>query len=324
MKFTATLALPLIFASMPIAQTAPPSDVPRADLRSLVENVVLADGYRYQATDSAGRSMDAAKIIQDETGDYLAVYHTMRADGRYHAAIAFSSDLLTWTFAQDFGAGSSQPTISRVGNGGYVVAWEQDPNNHVAVRYYANRVNLLAASASRQFDAPRTLSRCAEGTPNIYSVTLGPDIDHSTIDIGGHYYANCDVDRQMRATLTNFSSWSASTQPNFDNALLYWNVRGNIGDRDSLSFKGFPFGLIEGQYEKGKFESWRTFIYDYTTGNADRTSIHTHAGSVAFANPSITRIKTPAGADALLVSLFIPSEGAAGGEAGQLIYFRKY
>ncbi|MFC9331543.1 hypothetical protein [Kitasatospora sp. NPDC057015] len=324
MKIFALLSLPLVFASIPLAQAAPPSDVPRAELRGLVENVIQADGYRYQAKDSAGRSMDAAKIIQDGTGSYLAVYHTMRPDGRFHAAIAVSSDLLDWTFAQDFGVGSSQPTISPLANGGYVVAWEQDPSNHIAVRYYSSRANLLAGSSSRQFDAPRSLSSCSEGTPNIYSVTLSPDIDHSVIDIGGHYYANCNVDRQMRAKLTNFSSWSASSQSNFDNALLYWGVQGNIGDRDSVSFKGFPFGLIEGQYEKNHFESWRTFIYDYTTGNADQTSIHTHAGSVAFANPSITRVKTPAGADALLVSLFIPSEGAASGESGQLIYFRKY
>ncbi|MED7947546.1 hypothetical protein [Streptomyces sp. BE303] len=324
MKIVALLTPFLTLASTPLAQATPPSDVPRAELRALVENVVQADGYRYQATDSAGRSMDAAKIIQDGTGGYLAVYHTMRADGRFHAAIATSTDLLNWTFTQDFGAGSSQPTISEVANGGYLVAWEQDPSNHIAVHYYTNRTNLLTASASRQFDAPRSLSPCAEGTPNIYSVTLNPDIDHSVIDIGGHYYANCKVDRQMRAKLTNFTSWSASTQSTFDNSLLHWGVQGNIGDRDYTSFKGFPFGLIEGQYENNRFESWRTFVYDYTTGNADRTDIHTHAGSVAFANPSITKVKTPAGADALLVSLFIPSEGAAGGEAGQLIYFRKY
>jgi hypothetical protein len=188
---------------------APPSDAPRAQLRGLIENVTGANARRYHATDSAGRTMDTAKVVQESAGNYLAVYHTLLGDGRFHAALATSTDLMNWTFAHDFGAGSSQPTITPTAGGGYVMAWEQDPNNHLAVRFYANRAALLAGGAARSLDAPRPLSTCAEGTPNVYSVSLNPDIDHSTIDIGGHYYANCDVDRQMRVTLTNFSTWSA-------------------------------------------------------------------------------------------------------------------
>jgi hypothetical protein len=50
--------------------------------------------------------MDTAKIIQPPEGDYLAVYHTLRDDGRFHSAIATSTDLLQFTFSADFGAGS--------------------------------------------------------------------------------------------------------------------------------------------------------------------------------------------------------------------------
>lgn len=318
----AVLALGALCA--PPAAAAPPSDAPRAELRGLIENVTQANARRYRTTDSAGRTMDAAKVVQDSSGGYLAVYHTLLGDGRFHAALATSSDLMNWTFGRDFGAGTSQPTIAQVSNGGYVMAWEQDPSNHIAVRYYPDRSHLLNGSATRAFDAPRTLSACAEGTPNIYSVQLSPDIDHSTIDIGAHYFSNCVVDRQMRATLSNFSSWSASAQPNFDNALLYWGVGGNIGDRDAITFRGYPLGVIEGQYTKNDFGSWRAFVYDYSTGNADTTAIHTDGGSTAFANPSITALKAPDGKNAVLVSLFLPSEGAAAGEAGQLIYYREY
>ncbi|MFC4034808.1 hypothetical protein ACFO3J_25560 [Streptomyces polygonati] len=316
--------LAVLVPGPPAAATAAPSDGSRAELRGLIENVTLADARRYQATDSAGRTMDAAKIIQDAPGHYLAVYHTLLGDGRFHAALATSTDLMNWTFAHDLGAGSSQPTIARTSDGGYVLAWEQDPGNHIAVRYYAGLAALLAGDAARSFDTTRTLSSCAEGTPNIYSVRLHPDIDHSTIDIGGHYDADCDVDRQMRGTLTDFSSWSATKQPGVDNSLLHWGVAGNIGDRDAITFQGRPFGVIEGQYSKGDFGSWRTFVYDYSTGNADPTTIRTDRGSTAFANPSITAIRTPDGRNAVLVSLFIPSQGAAAGEAGQLIYYRAY
>jgi hypothetical protein len=306
----------------PPAMAGPPSDGPRAELRGLVENVQGATARRYQVKDSAGRSMDAAKVIQTGAGSYLAVYHTLRADGRFHAALATSADLLNWTFTTDFGAGSSQPTIKAAPGGGYVVAWEQDPGNHIAVRYFPDLQRLRAGAAERSFDAPRPLSSCAEGTPNIYSIRFEPDVAHSVIDLGGHYYSGCDVDRQQRATLTNFSTWHAAAQPQVDNAMLYWGVRGNIGDRDDVVFKTFPYGLFEGQFVKGDFGSWRTFLYDYRTGNADQLSVRTDHGSAAFANPSITMLTAPDGRPAVVVSLFLPSEGAGPGESGQLLYYR--
>lgn len=293
-----------------------PAGPARAELRGLIENVTQADARQYRATDSSGRTMDTAKIIQDSAGDYLAVYHTLLDDGRFHAALATSSDLMKWTFIHDFGAGSSQPTIAQVSGGGYVMAWEQDPSNHIAVRYYANRRDLFAGHAARSIDTTRTLSSCAEGTPNIYSVRLHPDIDHSVIDIGAHYYANCDADRQMRGRLTDFSSWSATAQPDVDDAVLSYGVEGNIGDRDAVRFRGHQFGMIEGQYVNGDFGSWRSFLYDYGTGTADATAIRTDGGSTAFANPGITALRAPNGRRAVVVSLFIPGEGAAPGESG--------
>ncbi|KAJ7208785.1 hypothetical protein C8J57DRAFT_1484398 [Mycena rebaudengoi] len=300
------------------------SDCTRAHLLSLIVDVNAANGVVYSAKDNQGRTMDTAKIIQPPEGDYLAVYHTLRDDGRFHSAIATSTDLLQFTFSADFGAGSSQPTLFFVGDGSYVMAWEQDPNNHIAVRYFANRASLLAANPTRSFDTPMTLSACAEGTPNIYSVKLKPDIDHSFIDIGGHYFRDCQADRQQRGNLTNFSHWVTSSRPDVDNAILFWGVQGNIGDRDAVTFGGFQFQLMEGQSTFGDFGSFRTFLYDFSTGNADRVNITTARGSTAFANPSISTIKTPDGESAVVVGMFLPGEGAAAGEAGQLIYYRKF
>ena len=56
------------------------------------------------------------------------------------------------------------------------------------------------------FDIPQTLSPCAEGTPNIFSVT------DNVIDIGFHFYDNCIVDRQARGTLTDFNVWQAAPE----------------------------------------------------------------------------------------------------------------
>jgi hypothetical protein len=305
------------------AADSPPSDGPRQALDAIVQNVSGSTAHRYAATDSAGHSMDTAKIIPDPTGGYLAVYHTM-ISGTFHVFVATSTDVLNWTYRAELGSDASQPYITATSGGHYVVAWEQTPNNHIAFRYYASHADLLAGTASRSFDTQQTLSTCAEGTPKIYSVTLSPDIDHSTIDVGGHYFQNCDVDRQQRGTLTNFSSWTTSAQPNVDNAMLYWGVKGNIGDRDAAQFEGYQFGLFEGQYTKNDFGSWRVFVYDYQTGNADTTTINTDGGSTAFANPSLTEIQTPTGARAILITLFVPSEGAAAGESGELIYYATY
>jgi hypothetical protein len=307
----------------PPAAAATPSDGARAELRTMIENVREATGSRYGVRDSAGRTMDTAKITQDPAGGYLAVYHSYRK-GVPRVSVATSADLLTWTFRHEFGSGTSQPAIAATSDGGFVVAWEQEPDNHLAFRYFRSRAALLAGTAARSFDAPRSLSSCAEGTPNIYSVTLSPDIDHSTIDLGGHYYNNCDTDRQQRGRLVNFSSWSTSRRENADNALLHWGVRGNIGDRDKVHYKGYDFDVMEGQHTKGDFGTWRTFVYDHATGNADRTSIVTRGGSTAFANPTVTSLTAPNGQRAIVVTLFLPSEGAASSEAGTLIYYRTY
>ncbi|MEU0090837.1 hypothetical protein [Kribbella sp. NPDC006257] len=324
----------LLVAALVIPPTATaagaPSDPARAELRGIVENVTGATGKRYGAHDDAGHTMDTVKIIQDTTGGYLAVSHHMASDGHFRVNLATSTDLLNWHWVREL-AGSntgaaSQPTIAQASNGGFVMAWEQENpgggNNHLAFRYFASKADLLAGRVGKSFDAARRLSTCAEGTPNIYKITLSPDIEHSTIDVGGHYYWNCDRDRQQRGTLKNFNSWTNSAQSDYDNALLYWGVGGNIGDRDQVSFRGYSFGLIEGQYTKGDFGSWRTFVYDYQTGNADKTAIHTDAGSTAFANPTVTALRAPNGQNAILVTLFIPSEGAGPGESGELIYYR--
>ena len=104
-------------------------------------------------------------------------------------------------------------------------------------------------------------------------------------------------------------------------ALLFWGVQGNIGDRDNFVYDGYNFGVIEGQFTQGNFGTWRTFIYDYQTGNAEQLYIATHNGSTAFANPTVT-IMNINGVPAMVVTLFVPSEGAANGEAGELMYYR--
>ncbi|MCL5028194.1 MAG: hypothetical protein M1480_04135 [Bacteroidetes bacterium] len=305
------------------------SDGARTQLRALIDNVKGASMRVYAVHDNVGHSMDCVKIIDNPyvSGQFIGVYHTLY-NNVFKVNLATSTDLINWTWIREL-AGSlpsgpaSQPTIAYdATDGGFMMAWEQENpgggGNHVKVVYFSSWSNLQNGVVSKSYDCPQTLSTCAEGTPNFYSASI------ASCDIGHHYYSNCTVDRQARGTLTNFNSWSTSKQNNVDNAMLYWGVKGNIGDRDGYAnFLGYNFGLFEGQYTPNDFSSWRVFLYDYQTGNADTTVIQTDAGSFAFANPTITEI-TINGYRANLVTLFIPSQGAKGNEAGELIYYTYY
>ncbi len=66
-------------------------------------------------------------------------------------------------------------------------------------------------------------------------------------------------------------------------------------------------GMIEGQGTKGT-GTWRTYLYDYQTGNADTMHIATNGGSKAFANPTL--LSATLTASALVVTLFVPEQSA--------------
>ncbi|MFF7475617.1 hypothetical protein [Streptomyces sp. NPDC008092] len=312
---TAVVAVPRFSEASP-----DPASAATARFEELAGDVRQADGAVFDARDDTGRTMDTAEITRIPEaygGGYLAVYHTNLADGRFHTAVATSTDLRTWTRRHDFGPGTSQPSVHTDGTGGWVLAYEKDPANHIALRHYPSLFALLTGTADRAFDAPRTLSRCAEGTPDITAV------HGDTVELTGHYRADCATDRQLRATLRDFTVWRARPDHRLDQALLAWGTAGNIGDRARVELLGRPLVLIEGQRLRNDFGTWSTYAYDPASGRADRLSPRTPGGSRAFANPSAALITDPDGRPALLVSVFIPKEESAPGESGELVYWRE-
>jgi hypothetical protein len=327
----AARATPIVASATPSPSPVPSLD-PMAGMAALITDVTAADAYRYGLHDSAGSSMDTLKVIPDSAGGYLGVYHTL-IGGAFHVMLATSSDLLTWTYRVDLDTHASQPTLAATSDGGYLLVEEADNNGLVATsatwlrfRHYASFAQLAAAAPDRTFDAPHTLVSTtggAEGTPNIYSASLSPDLSHSVIDIGFHYFKDAVVDRQARGTLVNFSAWSTRTEPQIDSAITALGVTGNIGDRDSVVFDGAQLNIHEGQLTKGDWSSWRVFLYDPATTGAVRISVQTHKGSVSFANPSYSILIGPTGSRVIVVTLFLPVSGSATGEAGELLYFRR-
>ena len=88
--------------------------------------------------------------------------------------------------------GARRPALAADGKGGYVLAYEKDPDNRIAVRGWAGLDAPSAGRVERGFDAPRTLSRGAEGTPGPASVRDG------TAERTGPCRANRDTDRGLR------------------------------------------------------------------------------------------------------------------------------
>jgi len=289
----------------------------RAELRGLIEDVTAASAYRYRTTDHDGRGMDTAKIIWiPEANAFGAVYHTWSdADASFHVHLATSPDLLNWGWRRELAAQASQPTIAAASDGGYVVAWEQEPDPiHLAVAYYPTWDDLQAGRPSRRMDPPVTTPACGEGTPSIESASS------ARVDIAFHYHADCDLDRQAGGN-TDWTTWQATTRPAVDRSLAAAGVTGHMGDRDRILFRGHQLTLIEGQLIREDVRSWRVFLYDDETGMAEPLQVRTHAGSLAFSNPTITQIEIDGG-QAILVTLYVVNEAAADSEDGELIYYR--
>src|SRR5438105_6034336 len=286
----------------------------RAELRYYIEQVTRAPARQYGVHDDAGHTMDGLKVIASAAaGGYIGVYQT-NSGGGFDAHLATSTDLLHWHWRATLERQTAQPTIRAAGNG-YVVAVETDGDNHLRFHYYDNWAALLGATPSKTYDAPRTLSPCAEGTPNIY------EGDSSHVVVGFHYWSECNVGRQARG-VTDWSSWNAIREVDLDTAVTAYGIAG-VGDRDVVTFRGYQFGVIEGEGVRNDWTSWRIFLYDYQTRTADKLDIRTDGGSISFGNPTVEQIDW-GGQSALVMTLYLFLDGARGGETGSLVYYRTY
>jgi hypothetical protein len=213
------------------------------------------------------------------------------------------------------------------------------PLNRIRIRFrfYRSLDALLDNQFSRQFTAKRLLSPTAEGTPSITKAILRRGlISRSRIEVGMHYFADIDgdgkpdLDRLATGVLTNFDTWEARPQPQLDADLLKARSfhkgfsgppRGSLGDRDQVIFDGVRLELQEAQYVPGDYSSWRLFLIDPRYRVPRPLEIETGGDSRSFGNPTVTALTAPSGRPAILVTMYVFSEGAANGEAGPLIFY---
>jgi len=294
-----------------------------ASLLSLLGQVTNAPLHRYQARDDAGHTLDCLQIVEVAPADYLGVYHTLKK-GAFQLHLGHSTNLLDWSHRTVLDEASSQGALWRGPKGDFLLAYEVNVPDAVVMRlrHYPDRTALAQARFDRTLDLPRTLAPTAEGTPSFETVELGDDLTTSRIDLRLHYYRNRRVDRAASGTLRGFTNWTARAEPAIDAALARHGVRGNIGDRSRFRFQNHDYLLQEGQLRPGDWTGWRIYLLEPAIIPlvAHELVISTHGGSRSFANPSIARLRDPSGRWCFVVTLFIPGQGSAQGEAGSLIY----
>lgn len=285
------------------------------ELKSIIENYINADGYRYKLADQYNNQISGGKCIENpQYQNYIYVYW-----GGTNGTIwiATSTDLLNWTNRTVLeSTNGSQPSIHKTSDGGFLVAYEYNDSSTsslIRIRYYTNYNNLLTGTYYKSKDLPRTLSSGNEGTPNFYFATLNPNIDNSTIDIGFHYNAN--PDKQARGTLTNFTSWSSHPDIVLNNAITAFGDN-QIGDRDYFIYKNTGFIVIEANpFTNGQtdWHNWHIYLYNTSTGQTTKLNITNPENFNSVSNPDITILTGPNGGQNIYVNVNIFTDCCAWG-----------
>ena len=155
----------------------------------------------------------------------------------------------------------------------------------------------------------------AKGTPSIDTAS------RARVELSFHYHGDCERATDRRRAGQTGPRGRRCARPERDQALIDRGIEGHIGDEDTITFRGHEQMLLEGERVPGDYSSWRMFLYDDVTRLADEVSFKTHAGSKAFSNASISQVRID-GQDAILVTLYLFTEGSRGGEDEELIFYR--
>ncbi|HEY4674709.1 MAG TPA: hypothetical protein VIH48_01500 [Candidatus Bathyarchaeia archaeon] len=169
-------------------------DLTEQEIVNLLANVTNAQRYRYASKDDKNCSLDTLKMVNEPMWSYFGVYQNITS-GDSQVRLASSINLLNWAFVKVIDTGASQPTIAKVSNGGYIVAFEKWVTNnsrlesHLKFQYYPNflLLTLGANNTYSEYVADLTLGNTTglEGTPNIYNITMSNS--EISVCVGFHY-----------------------------------------------------------------------------------------------------------------------------------------
>lgn len=327
-----------------------------AQVRAAAEDLSAA---QFAVRDDTGVSLDALEVLQVAPGRYVGVSHAY-IDGHFQARVASSTDLRSWRFEAVLGKDGGMPAIAAAPGGGYVVADEVGSTlrllppialpealtgptrlwmlqkSQLRFRYYATLDALLAGRYTRSRTVPRRLSPTNEGTPSISVLRDGPGLAGLRVETGLHYFKDLDgngtpdADRQATGTLRGLRTWTVRARPDLDAPFLTATAfhapftaapRANVGDRDAVTLPdGTSAVIAEAQYLPQDFGAWRLFLQAAPGAPAIPLELHTPGTSRAAGNPSLTSVTLPDGRPGLVFTAFLFGEGAAPGEAGEVVH----
>lgn len=273
---------------------------------------------------------------------------------------ATSPDLASWQTQTRLLRRASMPKLYTNTLGGVLVLYEANTvgvGPSVAAAWFPTVAAVLAGAAPDfSFVSQRTLSGFAEGTPNLFEAT-GSSPMRSEVAVGMHYFKNGSIDQQAVGVLVNFKTWVASDVVIVNRWMARSGVKGKVGSRSRFSFRGQVWEALEAQHFLDDWSSWRVFLGD-GLGFVE-TSPTTAHGSSSFANPfvrqlpayergsedvawravgaadalrresdsaagaagaAVTAHVSTGGRDQYVATVFVPSEGAGVGEAGEMLW----
>jgi len=287
--------------------------------------------------------MDGLDIILnpvDPVRSYLGTYHVNVGPNRFALRLATSRDLKTWRKLADFDArGGGMGTLKALPGGAFLLAYEaQEPtaaggriDSSVRLRYYRDPAALVSGTPTEERTLPRRLSTTNEGTPDFRSVVWNGSMANSVITLGFHWLDHgtrqhprkAAVDRQGRGTLAG-DRWTAVRDTAADRAMTQLGFNGNHGGRRQfVSPDGRSWRVYEAQRYANGWASWRLLLYDMTRRTWKVLHLKTPGGSKSFANPTISMVPSPKrlAGHALVMTMFVPSQGAGPGESGEAVAY---
>jgi hypothetical protein len=285
----------------------------RNDLLKHLAAIPLA--VRNSLHDSAGNTMDTAKVIQMSPGSYLAVYATGDV-----IKLATSTNLVSWLYVTNLDTSATQPYIAQGPNGSYILADEKYDSNgvasgssHLYFIHYSN-LNALLAGQSDWFAIPpsnlsllgdRFYSPCNEGTPDIHGISPVGQRGFVAVNFGFHYNSHCGVAGSDREAFGTFqvtsltsptgratASWFTRNDTPRDNAVASIGYTGSRGGRDDITWHNWRFSIQEAQCGSQivadcaignaayDYTSWRYVLYDYSNQQAYPVAIPTSVETV--------------------------------------------
>ena len=311
---------------------------PPPSLISAMSDVGAAEGHVFDVKDSISQSMGVLRVrrtpgnftFNGSPYSFVGMYHVF-SNGTFSVHAALSTDLRGWTHAALLVPNADMPYFEIDAPTGLLLLlheqWLSPHSNApctVRAALYASLSAALAGAPPLSASlAPSALSNL-QGTPSITSWSASAD----SVVVGLHFNeavaGGGNRDQAAAGALLGLRAgaplWSMAPWDAYNSALTAAGAVGNIGGRDALPCGAGTLVLQEGnRASPTDWARWAVFVREATDGMAAWAplAVTTPGGSRSFGNPGVAHL----GGGLLAVSYFLFSEGAAPGEAGQLLFW---